>query len=210
MAFKRFYSYIYTIIKQVLTISRKNNPKEVCLTIFFKPNLLFIMKAKLLRVLLLVAIVFTMNSCSSDSSETATDTSSASAQKAMTYTYNSTEIETMAIINAYRVSIGLNELKEINHISYKSEEHDNYMITNNVVNHDDFVTRSENIMKVLGAKNVGENIAYNYNSPQAAVDAWLKSPSHKANIEGNFTHFGLAIRISADGKKYYTNIFAKI
>ena len=168
------------------------------------------MKAKLLRVLLLVAIVFTMNSCSSDSSETATNTSSASTQKAMIYTYNATEIETMALINAHRVSIGLNELKEINYISYKSEEHDNYMITNNVVNHDDFVSRSENIMKVLGAKSVGENIAYNYNSPQAALDAWLKSPDHKANIEGNFTHFGLAIRISAEGKKYYTNIFVKI
>ncbi len=166
------------------------------------------MKAKLLRVLLLVAIVITMNSCSSDSSENST--SSASNQKAMSYTYNSSEIEAMALINNYRVSVGLNELQQINHISYKSEEHDNYMITNNVVNHDDFVSRSENIMQVLGAKSVGENIAYNYNSPQAAVDAWLKSPSHKSNIEGNFTHFGISIRVNADGKKYYTNIFAKI
>jgi uncharacterized protein YkwD len=166
------------------------------------------MKAKLLRVLLLVAIVFTMNSCSSDSTEN--PTSSASSQKAMSYTYNSVEIEEMSLINAYRVSVGLNELKEINHISYKSEEHDNYMITNNVVNHDDFVARSENIMKVLGAKSVGENIAYNYNSPQAVLAAWLKSPTHKANIEGNFTHFGISIRVNPDGKKYYTNIFAKI
>jgi len=84
------------------------------------------------------------------------------------------------------------------------------MISNNVVNHDDFVSRSENIMKVLGAKNVAENIAFNYNSPQGALDAWLKSPGHKANIEGNFTHFGLAIRVNAEGKKYYTNIFAKL
>lgn len=166
------------------------------------------MKAKLLRVLLLVAVIFTMNSCSSNSSED-TD-SSASTKQAMSYTYNSTEIEAMALINAYRVSIGLNELKEINHISYKSEEHDDYMIANNVVNHDDFASRSENIMRVLGAKSVSENIAYNYNSPKAALDAWLKSPSHKQNIEGNFTHFGLSIRVSADGKKYYTNIFAKI
>jgi uncharacterized protein YkwD len=166
------------------------------------------MKIKMLRVLLLVAIVFTMNSCSSDSSEVST--SSSSPQQAMTYTYNSTEIETMALINAYRVSIGLNELKEINHISYKSEEHDHYMIANNVVNHNDFVSRSQNIMNVLGAKSVSENIAYNYNSPKAALDAWLNSPSHKENIEGNFTHFGLSIRVNADGKKYYTNIFAKI
>ena len=166
------------------------------------------MKAKLLHVLFLVAVIFTMNSCSADSSEDSN--TSTSAQKAMTYTYNSTEIETMALINAYRVSIGLNELKEINHISYKSEEHAHYMIANNVVNHNDFVSRSENIIQVLGAKRVSENIAFNYNSPQAALDAWLKSPSHKANIEGNFTHFGLSIRASADGKKYYTNIFAKI
>ncbi len=166
------------------------------------------MKANLLRVLMLVAIVYTMNSCSSDSDEN--PTTQASNQKVMTYTYNQTEIETMALVNAYRTSIGLNELKDISHISYKSEEHDHYMIANNVVNHDDFVSRSENIMKVLGAKSVAENIAYNYNSPQAAVSAWLKSPSHKANIEGNFTHFGLAIRVSAEGKKYYTNIFAKL
>lgn len=200
---------IRTFIKQLKKqVHTNNNIKEVCPTIYFKPNLLFIMKAKLLRVLLLVAVIFTMNSCSSDSSEA--PTSSTTTQNAMTYTYNSTEIEAMALINAYRVSIGLNELKEINHISYKSEEHDHYMIANNVVNHDDFGSRSENIMRVLGAKSVSENIAYNYNTPQAALAAWLKSASHKANIEGNFTHFGLSIRVSAEGKKYYTNIFAKI
>ena len=166
------------------------------------------MKFNLVRILLIVAVLFTMSSCSSDSSED--PNSSIASHRAMSYTYNSTEIETMALINAYRVSIGLNELKEINHISYKSEEHNQYMIANNVVNHNDFVSRSENIMQVLGAKSVSENIAYNYNSPQAALDAWLKSPGHKANIEGNFTHFGLAIQVNAEGKKYYTNIFAKI
>lgn len=166
------------------------------------------MKTKFLRLLLLVSVIFTMNSCSSDSSEEAV--ASVVNPQAMTYTYNAAELETMALINEYRASIGLNELKEINHISYKSEEHDNYMIANNVVNHNDFVSRSENIMKVLGAKSVSENIAYNYNSSKAALEAWLKSPSHKQNIEGNFTHFGLSIRVNADGKKYYTNIFAKI
>jgi uncharacterized protein YkwD len=44
----------------------------------------------------------------------------------------------------------------------------------NVVNHDGFVDRSENIIKTQGAK-VGENIAYNYSTPQAAVSAWLNS-----------------------------------
>lgn len=149
-----------------------------------------------------------MNSCSSDSSE---DTVSAvSNEKAMGYSYTPSEIEAMNLINEYRVSIGLNSLEQITHISYKSEEHDNYMIENNVVNHNDFVSRSENIMKVTGAKKVSENIAYNYNTSKAALTAWLNSPGHKANIEGDFTHFGIAIKENpVNGKKYYTNIFIK-
>lgn len=157
--------------------------------------------------LLLISILFTMNSCSPDSSD---DSTESNVPQAMSYTYNQTELEAMDLINSYRMSIGLNELKEINHISYKSEEHDIYMITNNVVNHNDFVSRSENIKEVLGAKDVSENIAYNYNTPKAALDAWLRSPSHKENIEGNYTHFGISIRVDASGKKYYTNIFAKL
>ena len=166
------------------------------------------MKAKLLRVLLLVAVVYTMNSCSSDSSEA--PSSSTSTMKVMDYSYDSSELDAMNLINTYRVSVGLNALQQINHISYKSEEHDNYMISNNVVNHNDFVARSENLISVLGAKRVGENIAYNYNTSQSVVKAWLNSPTHKENIEGDYTHFGISIRTNPDGKKYYTNIFVKI
>ena len=166
------------------------------------------MKAKLLRVLLLVVVVYSMNSCSSDSSET--PSSSTATMKVMDYTYNSSELEAMDIINTYRISVGLNALQKINHISYKSEEHDHYMIANDVVNHNDFVSRSENLISVLNAKRVGENIAYNYNTPQSVVNAWLNSPTHKENIEGDYTHFGIAIKTNQEGKKYYTNIFVKI
>ena len=153
--------------------------------------------------------MITMNSCSSDSSEN--QTNPAAVKKVVNYSYNSIELETMELINAHRVSIGLNRLEKINHMSYKSEEHDNYMIANNVVNHNDFLARSENIIKTLGAKSVSENIAYNYKTPEAVLTAWLASPSHKENIEGNFTHFGIAIKENpANGRKYYTNIFAKI
>ena len=167
------------------------------------------MKTNLLRAVLLAAVIFTLNSCSSDVSEVSTV--QANSQVVVNYTYSSSELQTMKLINDYRVSIGLSSLEKINYISGESEGHNNYMITNNVVNHDGFVNRSENIIKTLGAKTVGENIAYNYSSPQAAVNAWLNSPGHKENIVGNFTHFGISIRENAvTGKKYYTNIFAKI
>lgn len=146
-----------------------------------------------------------MDSCSSDNVEPQ-DTN-----VVMNYTYVSSELETLELINVYRLSIGLNALEKINHISYKSEEHDNYMIANNVVNHNGFVERSENIKNVLGAKTVSEIIAYNYNSPKAAFTAWMNSPKHRKTITGDYTHFGISIRENPDNKrKYYTNIFIKI
>ncbi|MFZ4679488.1 MAG: CAP domain-containing protein [Flavobacterium sp.] len=65
-------------------------------------------------------------------------------------------------------------------------------------------------MKYLGAKRVSENIAFNYQTAESAMSAWLNSPGHKANIEGDFTHFGISITADeATGKKYYTNMFIK-
>lgn len=167
------------------------------------------MKLKLLISSLLVTVLFTMNSCSSDTAEVTEDLTTALVVE--NYTYSDMELETMQLINDYRVSVGLNALEKINHISYKSEEHDYYMIDRKTVSHDGFVDRSNNIMKLLGASTVGENIAYNYNTPKAALEAWLKSAAHKKNIEGDYTHFGISIRQdAATGKKYYTNIFARI
>jgi uncharacterized protein YkwD len=164
------------------------------------------MKAKMFRALLPLAIVFTMVSCSSDSSEG----SSTENKLVTTYNYNETELRIVSLINDYRVSKGLNALQVINHISYKSQEHNEYMIDNNVVNHDYFNQRAENIIEVLGAVKVGENIAYNFSTPNAALYAWLKSPGHKANLDGDYTHFGFSITVNpANGKKYYTNMFMK-
>jgi uncharacterized protein YkwD len=166
------------------------------------------MKLNFFHTFLLFTAVITMNSCSSDVSATPSNTNS---KMIAEYSYTILENQTMDLINKHRVSIGLNSLQQISYVSLKSEAHDNYMIANNVVNHNDFVARSEDIMKVVGAKTVGENIAYNYNTAEAAFDAWLASSVHKANIEGDFTHFGISIRTNpTTGAKYYTNIFVKI
>nr|WP_288835658.1 CAP domain-containing protein [uncultured Flavobacterium sp.] len=169
------------------------------------------MKLNLLPKIMLLSALFMLNSCSSDNEESENLSSKVKPELVLNYTYNVSELETMDLINDYRVSIGLNRLEKINHISFKSEEHDIYMINNKVLNHYDFYARSENIMKVLGAKAVAENIAFNYHSAKSVLNAWLNSPKHRVNIVGNFTHFGLAIKEdSATGEKYYTNIFAKL
>ena len=164
------------------------------------------MKAKMFRALLPLAIVFTMVSCSSDSSEgTSTEN-----KLVTSYNYNEAELKLVTLINNYRTSIGLNTLQVINHISYKSQEHNIYMIDNKSVSHDYFQQRADNLIEVLGATRVAENIAYNYQTPESALSAWLNSPGHKANIEGDFTHFGISITVDeTTGKKYYSNMFIK-
>ncbi len=164
------------------------------------------MKTNLLRLFMPMALVFTLISCSNDSTEdVVVDTNLIT-----NYASSADEGELARLINQYRVSVGKNELQIVNHISYKSQEHNLYMIENNVVNHDFFDSRANNIMQVLGATKVGENIAYNYSTPNAALHAWLNSPGHKENLDGVYTHFGISISVNpVNGKKYYTNMFMK-
>ena len=149
-----------------------------------------------------------MNSCTTPSTEENAQVTSKLPQ--MSFTYTPLEIETLDVINAYRVSIGLKSLEKIDYISVLSEGHDNYMIAKNEINHDLFDSRSENLINVLGAKSVSENLAYNFSTSKSVLAAWLNSPTHKSNIEGDYTHFGIAIRENpVNGMKYFTNMFIK-
>ncbi|MBC7523408.1 MAG: CAP domain-containing protein [Flavobacterium sp.] len=162
------------------------------------------MKTTLRNLLMPLVLVFTMVSCTKNADESKVDETLITK-----YNYSQDELQLAQLINQYRVSQGKNPLEIVNHISYKSEEHNQYMIDNNVVNHDYFEERSNNIIAVLGAVKVGENIAYNFSTPNSALYAWLQSPGHKANLDGDYTHFGIAIAVNAAGKKYYTNMFMK-
>lgn len=156
-----------------------------------------------------------MNSCSADKDDKETQTEIddivvTPETVVTTYIYSDIELEILKLINEHRVSIGLNALQTQNHISYKCLEHNKYMVKNNVMNHDNFSARSENIMKLLKAKKIGENVAFKYKTAADVVKGWLNSAGHKENIEGDYTHFGIAVTSDASGNKYFTNIFAKI
>lgn len=57
---------------------------------------------------------------------------------------------------------------------------------------------------------IGENIAKNYTSPEAVVQAWLNSPSHKANmLNKNYTNIGIACVSNEDGQIYWVQLFSK-
>jgi uncharacterized protein YkwD len=54
----------------------------------------------------------------------------------------------------------------------------------------------------------GENVAWNQSSAQAAVDAWMSSSPHRANIlSGDYTEIGAAMTRSARGEPYWVQVF---
>jgi uncharacterized protein YkwD len=162
------------------------------------------MKAKMFKAFLPVALVLFLTSCSSEES------SEMELAKVETYLYNDVEMDMMSRINDYRDEMGLPSLEPIEHISFKSSEHNDFMILNEVVGHHRFELRSQNIRQVLGAVRVSENIAYNYNTNNAALNAWINSDGHRDNLLGDYTHFGISIKTNpTNGRKYYTNIFMK-
>ena len=126
------------------------------------------------------------------------------------YNFSQEERDVMSVTNVYRNQIGLDTLKTIEHIGYISEEHNIYMIEQDTITHDYFQQRSDNLMNTLQAFRVGEVLAYNYNTSQSVLNAWISSPRHKSIIEGDFTNFGVAIHTDSNNRRYYTFIFVKI
>lgn len=119
------------------------------------------------------------------------------------------ELEILGLINNHRLSLGLNPLKNMGIIKSQTYSHTDYMVETQTVSHDNFYKRSNFLKKNAGAILVSENVAYGYTSALSLVNAWMKSDSHKTNIEGDFTHFDISAEKGTDNKWYYTNIFIK-
>ena len=167
------------------------------------------MKRVLLTNLMIVFCATMLTSCSKDSlADELTEVNQLATEKAE-YDYSAIEVEIIEDLNIYRRALGLRELKPMAELSITGEDHNEYMIEEGKVSHDNFSQRASELMNKVGAKAVSENVAYGYHTADAVVDAWLKSKSHRENIESNHTHLGISVRKDADGKNYFTNIFIK-
>ncbi len=164
------------------------------------------MKVFFLKTFLICSVLFSLTSCSN---EEVSETSVTSENVAVNYEYVAIETDLANLINDYRASKGLNVLILDNYVSKISEGHDHYMIDKNAISHDLFDNRYNNIVNVRGANKVAENVAFNFNTAQSTLKAWINSPEHKANLEGDFTHFGISVKTNSNGVKFYTNIFMK-
>ena len=60
----------------------------------------------------------------------------------------------------------------------------------------------------LTYRSAGENLAFGFSTPEAVVEAWMNSPSHKANIlSEKYTYIGIGYYLKDNGKIYCSQLF---
>jgi len=115
--------------------------------------------------------------------------------------------EILVLVNQHRQEIGLEALKRSTIADELAIEHTNYMIAQSNISHDYFNIRFQELQQKVNARGAGENVASGYQDASSVMNGWLNSSGHKANIEGNYTHIGLAAIKDAQGRYYYTQLF---
>ena len=165
------------------------------------------MKNLTYSIWLMAIVLFSTTSCSKDNIE---EMDSANlTTKVAPVKYSTLELDVLDLINDYRAQKGLSELALLDEGSIQAASHNDHMINSEEVCHDDFASRYQALVNEVKAKAVSENVAYGYRTAEAVVNAWIKSEGHRANIEGNHTHFGLSVKQGKDEKLYFTNIFVR-
>lgn len=117
------------------------------------------------------------------------------------------ENELVGLINEHRLSLNLNTLSFNSTSYYYAGEHTAYMISKGHTSHAKFGERAKSIADKTGAEFVAENVAKDYVTIEEALEAWLDSPGHRKNIEGDYTHSALSIQTNENGDMYFTQIF---
>ncbi len=164
------------------------------------------MKVTKLLPFMAIVVLLGFTSCSTDS---AVEDKINSIEVLVAPQAKQIEIEIMELINAYRINEGLNPLNEHNTVKAVAYTHTDYMVEVENVSHDNFFQRKQSLQVNADANIVSENVAYGFSSAESVVNAWLNSPSHKENIEGDYTDFDVSAEQNNEGKWYFTNIFIK-
>ncbi len=123
---------------------------------------------------------------------------------------NSNEKEVFNLINQQRINNGLNALKVDEEVQRVARIKAQDMVENNYFSHTSPIYGSPfnmlNSFKI-SYKTAGENIAGN-SSNSGAVNAWMNSAGHKANIlNSNFNYTGIGVVSSPKYGKIFVQMF---
>ena len=91
------------------------------------------------------------------------------------------------VVNQYRSSIGLPKLSTRADLCNLSKDRLNEVIVD--FNHDGFRRRIDaGVFSALGFTAFAENIWQGNGYPKSALESWVNSPGHKANLEGDYQY----------------------
>ncbi len=120
------------------------------------------------------------------------------------------EADIMQYVNDHRESMGLQRVEKSFTVQKYSDSHTEYMISKELISHDNWESRAGSLLNEVGGTRAAENVAYGYKTGLQAVLGWLDSEGHRNNIENpawNFT--GITAKIGDDGLYYISQIFVK-
>lgn len=116
-------------------------------------------------------------------------------------------------INEYRAAKGLPAMVWNDEIAKQAREHSRNMAKKIIpFGHQGFDQRAKAISNRIPSSGTGENVGWvmSRNSPaEKVIDAWIKSPKHRDNIEGNFSMTGIGVGLSTMGEYYFTQDFVR-
>ncbi len=120
------------------------------------------------------------------------------------------EKQTLELVNRERTKAGLPPFKEQSQLARAAREHSTNMARQGKMDHTlDGKAFSQRIIETgYRSMAAGENIASWAPTPAEAVNMWMHSPGHRANIlSSTFREIGVGIASGPSGK-YYTLVFA--
>ncbi len=115
------------------------------------------------------------------------------------------EAEFVALINQTRAASGLGPLASYDDLVDDARRHTSQMITAGKIYHS---TSAELSSYTTGWLQIGENVGMGPN-PSILHTAFLSSPSHKANILGDYDRVGVGTDRAPDGTMFVTVLFMK-
>ncbi|GIV39018.1 MAG: hypothetical protein KatS3mg033_0818 [Thermonema sp.] len=122
------------------------------------------------------------------------------------------EQEILRLVNAYRSDLNKQPLQYDAVLYAQALAHAKNMAEGKTAfGHEGFEHRVRMVARTRTIKAMAENVALledgTPNLAQEAVKAWLESPGHRKNMEGDFTHTAIAV-YRLHGYIYFVQLFA--
>lgn len=169
------------------------------------------MMIPLFRFLICSGCFFSFLLCDCVSKSTTKQSGSMGNKEVKELSTDDLNVAILYFVNVYRKSIGRAPIQPNSLESEIALQHSTRMARGIIpFGHDGFAARIRAIEKQIGpSQENAENVAFGKMTAREVVDAWLHSPIHRRNIEGNFLLTGVGCAKSNKGVLYYTEIFTR-